>query len=53
MLVELVEVVPILLLIMGTLLVFGNSPAVETIARIQAMADKNIRKYGLLAKEAI
>ncbi len=32
---------------------FGNSPAVETIARIQAMADKNIRKYGLLAKEAI
>jgi len=30
---------------------FGKSPAVETIARIQALADKNIRKYGLLAKE--
>ena len=32
---------------------FGKSPAVETIARIQALADKNIRKYGLLAKEAV
>lgn len=31
---------------------FGASPAVETIARIQAMADKNIRKYGLLDKES-
>ena len=31
---------------------FGKSPAVETIARIQALADKNIRKYGLLEKEA-
>jgi pyruvate ferredoxin oxidoreductase beta subunit len=30
---------------------FGKNPAVETIARIQAQADKNIRKYGLLAKE--
>jgi len=30
---------------------FGKSPAVATIARIQALADKNIRKYGLLAKE--
>jgi len=27
---------------------FGKKPAVETIARIQAMADLNIRKYGLL-----
>ncbi|MCF8150824.1 MAG: pyruvate ferredoxin oxidoreductase [Sulfuritalea sp.] len=32
---------------------FGKSPAVETIARIQAQADKNIRRYGLLAKEAV
>jgi pyruvate ferredoxin oxidoreductase beta subunit len=31
---------------------FGKKPAVETIARIQAMADKNIRKYRLLAEEA-
>ena len=31
---------------------FGKSPAVATIARIQALADKNIRKYGLLEKEA-
>ncbi len=31
---------------------FGKTPAVETIARIQAQADKNIRRYGLLAKEA-
>jgi pyruvate ferredoxin oxidoreductase beta subunit len=27
---------------------FGKKPAIETIARIQAMADKNIRKYDLL-----
>jgi pyruvate ferredoxin oxidoreductase beta subunit len=27
---------------------FGKNPAVATIARIQALADKNIRKYGLL-----
>jgi pyruvate ferredoxin oxidoreductase beta subunit len=27
---------------------FGKKPAVETIVRIQAMADRNIRKYGLL-----
>jgi pyruvate ferredoxin oxidoreductase beta subunit len=31
---------------------FGKSPAVATIARIQALADKNIRKYGLLETEA-
>jgi len=31
---------------------FGKKPAVDTIARIQAMADKNIRKYGLLGEEA-
>jgi pyruvate ferredoxin oxidoreductase beta subunit len=31
---------------------FGRKPAVETIARIQAMADKNIRKYRLLGEEA-
>jgi pyruvate ferredoxin oxidoreductase beta subunit len=31
---------------------FGKNPAVATIARIQAQADKNIRRYGLLAKEA-
>jgi pyruvate ferredoxin oxidoreductase beta subunit len=30
---------------------FGKSPAVETIARIQALADKNIRKYGLQARK--
>ena len=30
---------------------FGKTPAVGTIARIQAHADKNIRKYGLLGKE--
>jgi len=29
---------------------FGRKPAVETIARIQSIADKNIRKYGLLAE---
>lgn len=27
---------------------FGKQPAVETIARIQGIADKNIRKFGLL-----
>jgi pyruvate ferredoxin oxidoreductase beta subunit len=27
---------------------FGKTPATETIARIQAMADRNIRKFGLL-----
>jgi pyruvate ferredoxin oxidoreductase beta subunit len=27
---------------------FGNKPAVETIARIQAMADKNIKKFNLI-----
>jgi pyruvate ferredoxin oxidoreductase beta subunit len=27
---------------------FGKQPAVETIARIQAMADKNIKKFDLL-----
>ena len=32
---------------------FGKTPAVATIARIQAQADKNIRRYGLLAKEAV
>jgi len=31
---------------------FGRKPAVETIARIQALADRNIRKYGLLGEEA-
>ena len=30
---------------------FGKVPAVDTIAQIQAMADKNIRKYGLLAAD--
>jgi pyruvate ferredoxin oxidoreductase beta subunit len=30
---------------------FGRKPAVETIGRIQAMADRNIRKYGLLGEE--
>ncbi len=30
---------------------FGKSPAVDTIARIQAIADKNIRKFGLLEAE--
>ena len=30
---------------------FGKVPAVDTIAQIQAMADKNIRKYGLMAAE--
>jgi pyruvate ferredoxin oxidoreductase beta subunit len=31
---------------------FGKKPAVATIARLQAAADKNIRKYGLLDEEA-
>jgi pyruvate ferredoxin oxidoreductase beta subunit len=31
---------------------FGKKPAVETIARLQAAADKNIRRYGLLDQEA-
>ena len=31
---------------------FGEKPAVETIARIQAMADRNIRRYGLLEQGA-
>ena len=30
---------------------FGKTPAVETIAHIQALADKNIRKYGLQARK--
>ena len=30
---------------------FGKNPAVATIARIQAQADKNIRKYGLLQNQ--
>ena len=30
---------------------FGDHPHLATIARIQAIADKNIRKYGLLAQE--
>jgi len=31
---------------------FGRKPAVATIGRIQAMADRNIRRYGLLGEEA-
>ena len=31
---------------------FGKNPAVDTIARLQALADKNIRKYKLLDTEA-
>ena len=31
---------------------FGKMPAVDTIARLQALADKNIRRYELLDKEA-
>jgi len=31
---------------------FGKTPAVETIARLQALADRNIRRYKLLDKEA-
>ena len=30
---------------------FGKQPALETIARMQAMADRNIRRYGLLDEE--
>lgn len=30
---------------------FGKNPAVETIARIQAQADRNMRKYGLQARK--
>ena len=32
---------------------FGKVPAVETIARLQALADRNIRRYQMLDKEAI
>ncbi len=32
---------------------FGKTPATETIARIQAMADRNIRKFGLLEEEGV
>ena len=31
---------------------FGKNPAIDTIARLQALADKNIRKYQLLDTEA-
>ena len=31
---------------------FGKTPAIDTIARLQAMADKNIRRYQMLDKEA-
>ena len=31
---------------------FGKNPAVDTIARIQAIADRNIRKFGLLEEGA-
>ena len=30
---------------------FGQQPKVDVIARLQALADRNIRKYGLLAEE--
>jgi pyruvate ferredoxin oxidoreductase beta subunit len=30
---------------------FGKKPAVQTIARIQEIADRNIRKYRLLGEE--
>jgi pyruvate ferredoxin oxidoreductase beta subunit len=30
---------------------FGNEPALEIIARMQAIADRNIRRYGLLDEE--
>jgi pyruvate ferredoxin oxidoreductase beta subunit len=30
---------------------FGKTPAVSVIARLQALADRNIRRYGLLDKE--
>jgi pyruvate ferredoxin oxidoreductase beta subunit len=32
---------------------FGKKPLVETIAKIQEMADRNIRKYGLLEEGAV
>ncbi|MBK7355407.1 thiamine pyrophosphate-dependent enzyme [Propionivibrio sp.] len=31
---------------------FGKTPAIDTIARLQAIADKNIRRYQMLDKEA-
>ncbi|MEW6292133.1 MAG: thiamine pyrophosphate-dependent enzyme [Pseudomonadota bacterium] len=31
---------------------FGKTPRIDVIARLQALADRNIRKYGLLGKEA-
>jgi len=31
---------------------FGRKPAVEVLTRIQGLADRNIRKYGLLAAGA-
>ena len=31
---------------------FGKTPAVSVIARLQALADRNIRRYGLLDKES-
>jgi len=30
---------------------FGKQPRVDIIARLQGIADRNIRKYGLLAEE--
>jgi pyruvate ferredoxin oxidoreductase beta subunit len=30
---------------------FGKTPHVDVVARLQALADRNIRKYGLLGKE--
>jgi len=32
---------------------FGKQPQVETIARLQAMADRNVQKYNLLPKSVI
>jgi pyruvate ferredoxin oxidoreductase beta subunit len=31
---------------------FGNPPAVQTLARLQALADRNIQRYGLLEQDA-
>jgi pyruvate ferredoxin oxidoreductase beta subunit len=31
---------------------FGRTPAVATIARLQEAADRNIRRYGLVDEEA-
>jgi len=31
---------------------FGNPPDVQTLERLQALADRNIRRYGLLEQEA-